>query len=560
MRPAVSAQENVSIAPAWLRPSALALATGLHLTLFVGTPWPSTTNIAVPTPLEIQVIPQGDLQQALAPVSGQLAAEAKPDDAMPVDSQAVEATASIDQQEIVETTPIEEQTIKPAERLAEIDPPNQDLPVPPEQPAAELPPLEAPRLTNPVNVEPPARETLAAEASALAVNPPIQVSPAPSVQPATALLPIEAPRLTAPIGVEPPAREAPAAETLALAINPPIQVSPAPSEQPVAALPPLEVPRLAAPVRIEPPAREAPAAETLALAINPPSQISPVPSEQPAAALPALEAPRLTAPVRIEPPAHEVPAAEASALAINPPGQASLAPTGQPAAELQPNAVIAGLPPGDEAAIKPSGTDRIWRYLEQYNGGDCFFVAPVAVDETSVVLQGLGTSAEPFEALDTAFLRDIGFEASIGVRLVTRAQCPAITFLGRTRASAPHLDIDSVNLRAGDTLTGTVDGYGSRNIELLLVSDTGFAQNLSNLLKPGTGTGAKAFSLDMRRNAGPRGGQPQLLIAVASPLPLEALRPGRPVRANQLFAAALSEAAKTGQPVAAIARYFKLDR
>jgi len=358
------------------------------------------------------------------------------------------------------------------------------------------------------------------------------------------------------------AREAPAADVLALAINPLNQVSSVPSD-PAAAVPPPDASRQTAPVRIEPPAREAPAAEALALAINPPSQASPVPSEQPAAALPALEAPRLAAPVRVEPPAHEVPATEASALAINPPGQVSLTPAGQPAAELQPNAVIAGLPPGDEAAIKPSGTDKIWRYLEQYDGGDCFFVAPVAVDETSVVLQGLGASAEPFEVLDMAFLRDIGFEASIGVRVVTRAQCPAITFLGRlrgTRASAPHLDIDSVNLRAGDTLAGTVDGYGSRNIELLLVSDTGFAQNLSHLLKPGTGAGAKAFSLDMRRNAGPRGGQPQLLIAVASPLPLEALRPGRPVRANQLFAAALSEAAKTGQPMAAIARYFKLER
>jgi len=310
-----------------------------------------------------------------------------------------------------------------------------------------------------------------------------------------------------------------------------------------------------------PAAREAPAAEVLAPAINPPNQVSPAPPQQSAAESPPLEAPHLPAPARDEPPAHELPATEAPALAINPPGQASLAPAEQAVAELRPNAVIAGLPPGDAAAIKPSGTDKIWRFLEQYDGGDCFFVAPVAVDESSVILQGLGASAKPFEVLDGAFLRDVGFEASIGVRVVTRAQCPAITFLGRlrgTRASAPHLEIDSVNLHPGDALTGTVDSGGSRNIELLLVSDTGFAQNLSHLLKPGAG--ARSFNVDMRRNAGPRGGQPQLLIAVASPLPLEALRPGRPIRANQLFAAALSDAAKTGQPVAAVARYFKLER
>jgi hypothetical protein len=56
------------------------------------------------------------------------------------------------------------------------------------------------------------------------------------------------------------------------------------------------------------------------------------------------------------------------------------------------------------------------------------------------------------------------------------------------------------------------------------------------------------------------GGQPQLLIVVASPLSLKTFRFDRPVAADRVFAAVLGEAERTNQPVAAMARYFKLER
>jgi hypothetical protein len=42
-------------------------------------------------------------------------------------------------------------------------------------------------------------------------------------------------------------------------------------------------------------------------------------------------------------------------------------------------------------------------------------------------------------------------------------------------------------------------------------------------------------------------------------MPLDALRFDRPVAADRLFSAALSEAARKNQPIAAMARYFKID-
>jgi hypothetical protein len=53
--------------------------------------------------------------------------------------------------------------------------------------------------------------------------------------------------------------------------------------------------------------------------------------------------------------------------------------------------------------------------------------------------------------------------------------------------------------------------------------------------------------------------QPQILMAVASTQPLSALQLSQPADAGQVFPAALAEAVRTGQTIAATARYFKLE-
>jgi serine/threonine-protein kinase len=250
--------------------------------------------------------------------------------------------------------------------------------------------------------------------------------------------------------------------------------------------------------------------------------------------------------------------AGSSAVASSSATQGAVSPSEQQVAKLEPYSPVAAPPFQDEGPIAPGRIGKIVRYVEQYDGGRCFYVAPVAVTETEAKLEGYGASARPFEALDAAFRHENGFEASIDVRLVNPAQCPAVTFLGRLRgANAPHLRIDGVSLRPGDVLTGTVDGYGSRNVELLVATDAGTVQNVSHLLKPGTA--AKTFTIGRPDIAWASGGQPQLLIVVASPLPLKALRFDRPVAADRVFSAALGEAARTNQVVVAMARYFKID-
>jgi serine/threonine-protein kinase len=210
-------------------------------------------------------------------------------------------------------------------------------------------------------------------------------------------------------------------------------------------------------------------------------------------------------------------------------------------------------------APPPPDVEKIRQFVEQYDGGECFFITPVGIGETAATLEGLGASPRPFETFDAAFRREQGFEPSIGLRQVTLAQCPAITFVSGLRSErthAPRLQIDSVRLRNGDTLSGTIEGFGNRNVELLLVSEGGLVQNVSQWLRPGIG--ATTFSFGTRREA-LSGSQPQLLVAIATPKPFESLRPSSAGEAAQFFTAVLAEGARTRQVVSATARYFKLE-
>jgi hypothetical protein len=233
---------------------------------------------------------------------------------------------------------------------------------------------------------------------------------------------------------------------------------------------------------------------------------------------------------------------------------------GAPAAGNTEAGRLAALPPASVPQQQVGRVELIRRYVEQYDGGECFFVAPVAISETSASLEGLGASVQPFIGLDEAFKRDIGFEADIGIRQVTSAQCPALTFLGRipgTRVDAPRLEVDKSSLRGGEILSGSIERVGRRKVELLLVSDSGTVQNISDLLEPGAEP--RTFRFPVQQPEALTGSRPQLLLAVASPAPLEALRAAGPMAAERFFAGVLTEAARSGEPLSAAAKYFRLD-
>jgi serine/threonine-protein kinase len=214
------------------------------------------------------------------------------------------------------------------------------------------------------------------------------------------------------------------------------------------------------------------------------------------------------------------------------------------------------------APDSPVRSDVVRRFIQQYDGGDCFFITPIAIGASAAVVEGFGASTGPFDLLDKAFKKSQGFEASIGIRLVTPPQCPAITFLNRLRGDgsrAPRIALGSVKLRPGEALAGNVENFANRVVELLLIGDDGQVQNMSYALKPGTD--ALSFSIDMARSGNATGSNaPQLIMAVTTPRVLDSLRQPRPTPADQFFLQALSEAQRANVTMNASARYFMIQK
>lgn len=290
---------------------------------------------------------------------------------------------------------------------------------------------------------------------------------------------------------------------------------------------------------------------------NPPPAPPPLGANQPVPKEMAKAAP---------PPGPSLTPSTPSPSTANAPPQppATSTPVGPSLTPAQPSSPAMTKSGPDVAALTPPATgsraEQIERYLNQYDGGDCFFITPVAVGANAAQIDGYGASGSPFEALDDAFKRANGFEASIDLRQVTAAQCPALTFLGRlrsNRAQAPRIEAGQATIRSGEALTGSVENIGAGSIQLLLVSDEGQVQDVSALLKEAGD--ARTFNMRLQRT-GAAGAQPQLLVAVKSARPLETLRGAQSTPADQIFPLALTEASRTGQSVSAAIRYFKLDR
>ncbi|MGY4369704.1 hypothetical protein ACVW1A_005769 [Bradyrhizobium sp. LB1.3] len=252
------------------------------------------------------------------------------------------------------------------------------------------------------------------------------------------------------------------------------------------------------------------------------------------------------------------------------PGRAVLPPPPKLAGTMAPPKIEpAGPQPGrqepEKLSAQPTATqsgaldgsgraERIRKYVAQYSGGDCFFVLPIAVSPNAAVIEGFGASTAPFDTFDKAFRRDQGFEASVGVRQVTQAQCPAVKFLnqvGSDQARMPRITLSATELKGGETLNGTIENFANRVVELLMVSDRGEVQSLSYLLKPGIDS--LSFTLPTARASGP-----QLLLVVAVPQVLDSLRQPRPMAADTFFLQALSEAQRNKVTVIAAARYVLL--
>jgi hypothetical protein len=192
---------------------------------------------------------------------------------------------------------------------------------------------------------------------------------------------------------------------------------------------------------------------------------------------------------------------------------------------------------------------RIASFLNSYDGGDCFLIIPLKIAEGDTRIEVYGGSRAPFTALDGEFARENGFRAEISRRQVTEAQCGTVNFVRRLRKQSGTARRLAEPLAGGAVLSGTVGGFGGDNLELLLVGADGRVEKLTSLLAPSGQT---------RRNS-QGGARSQLLIAVVSGLPIEALKPAVLDKADKLFEVILAETQQANNTVNAAVKYFELN-
>lgn len=218
---------------------------------------------------------------------------------------------------------------------------------------------------------------------------------------------------------------------------------------------------------------------------------------------------------------------------------------------------VAAPPTAPRAADAAGRIAQIRSYVDRYDGGDCFFVVPVAISQNAAVIEGYGASVGRFQAFADAFKREQGFEPSVGIRQVTQDQCPAVRFLNELhgdQARAPRIILTATEVKNGETLSGTIENLAKGAVELLLITDNGQIKNVSSLLKPSLDS--MSFSIGMQ--SGDNAARSQLLLALASSQAIASLTQPQSGTADEFFGKLLSEARRNNVTMTPAVRYFRL--
>jgi serine/threonine-protein kinase len=339
-----------------------------------------------------------------------------------------------------------------------------------------------------------------------------------------------------------------------LAGGPSVPTAPAETDAPVRPDGPATVTPVQLPPADEPPA-DGPTGPTDGGPVQPKTDVSP-PSQEPSPPVGPMEGlgggPPVT-PVVI-PPVDGGPAGEPT---LHEPVVAPPDGSGGPGSTPE-------IPPPDEppATEEPPLTRlaQVEKYVRDYTGGDCFFVTPLDISGEEAApkarLEVFSSEAAPAEALDKAFHATQGFEAQLGVRLVTPDQCPAVNFLNRVArepGKPPTMALTSFDIPRGRPLTGSLENLDGRRVALLLVSDTGVVTDVSADAAPsGDGLAFTVRPETMRAQAA----RPNLLIALATREPLGL--PSSSLPAGAYFPRVLVAAERSNQEIGVAVKYFNV--
>jgi hypothetical protein len=222
--------------------------------------------------------------------------------------------------------------------------------------------------------------------------------------------------------------------------------------------------------------------------------------------------------------------------------------------------VILWLRFGPSSALLIGTSDKIFQYVRNYAGGDCFLALPANIATNVADINGFGGDVAPFNVFNEAFKKEFNWEPNIYFRrVISRAQCPTLDFVGRLPPNAnlePRFAIAKPYLKNGEVLEGSLTAH-SRFVELLVVDDEGRVQRVSNYLK--LASDGRTFSIPNLQVSTPEKPKQIILVAVTSAAPIDALRFSGAKPSNELFAATLAQARQWANSAAATIAVIKMN-
>jgi hypothetical protein len=171
----------------------------------------------------------------------------------------------------------------------------------------------------------------------------------------------------------------------------------------------------------------------------------------------------------------------------------------------------------------PSAGDKTAAFLSGFDGQSCFLVRSVGERNGAPVIQGVGADKAAFTHFYNAFIRFVGIEPDLMVRLIARSQCAAVDLMQAAEfatADAPRIALESYDASASRPLTGTVSNLAGRPLALLLVGNDGQVRKF-DILSQAEGASA-VFSIPVLADPASNNTL-QVVIAIASAKPLPAL-------------------------------------
>ena len=278
-------------------------------------------------------------------------------------------------------------------------------------------------------------------------------------------------------------------------------------------------------------------------AAAPPPEPQPAPAGTPPAETAAPE------PAREQPP-------EPTAPAEAPPAAAEAAAAPEQPTEPIPDKPAPGANEEQQAALAPPNSSPAAakaepaKWVSGFDGGPCFLAIGRGGPDGPVSIEGFGNRVEPFEELNRRFKDAYGIEPEIGLRSVTKQQCPVIEFARRAASpgASMALAMNSDVLKRGEKLDARLTSGGG-NVGIFVVTPDGLMVNVTEMANR-SGDGL-VIEIPYEAFAS-KAGDAYLLLAVRSKDELPAFDRGK---AKEM--AAFFEALANGPGVSAAVKFVR---